>query len=117
EKKRTSSGFLVGLCAMIGSTDCADSRNRHLSGERTFHLMIHQSLQGKRTQRLALVVARFRQSMLHLSKCLKGALQVSVRLDGDGDGSLNIHAKILPHISLPCTSHVCGHLRQFPNMA
>jgi hypothetical protein len=45
---------------------------------------------------LALVVARFRQRMLNLSERFKRALQVLVRLDDDGDGSLKIHSRMIP---------------------
>src|SRR6266699_2965487 len=76
EEKWTFCRLPIGFRTLIGCTDRADSRNSHLGGERTFNLMVHQPLQGKSAKRLAVIVARFRQSMLYLSEHFKRVLQV-----------------------------------------
>lgn len=78
--------------------------------------MIHGPLQGKGTQRFALVEAWFRECMLHFSKGFKGALQVLVRLDNDGNCSLNVHAKSIPHI-FALSTVLCGKIAVLPSHA
>jgi len=88
--------FLIRLGRGVGTCNQANSGYGHLSRECSLDAVIARFLQCKSPKGLAIIEAWSRETMLNLSKRLKSAFQVAIRLYDDGHCSLNVHRESIP---------------------
>jgi hypothetical protein len=92
--------FFVLFGADIRARNQPDRRTGHLAIQRALDLIVHRAMQGKRVQRLTVVIARRRQGVLHLLKCIKGCSQIGVIRQDNRYRALNIHISGIPYYAL-----------------
>jgi len=113
EGERLRCGPLVAFGSEICPSNEPKRANRHLTGQRAFHLMVDGALQLHGIQRCACVVARFRHFLLHGAKHAERAPQVVVIGHENGYASLNLHTRIVPQKGRVCSMLDVGK-RAFP---
>jgi hypothetical protein len=99
---------IVALGGCVGASHQPQRGDGHLATQRPFHLLVDRALQLDGAQRLAAVKGGFAHGVLHRAERSYRGAHIGVIGQEDGDGPLDFHALMIPHLAHYFTVGVCG---------